>query len=135
MQPHRQWPIFVYGTLRPGGKNYPRFLQGRTLRETPATVRARLYFVADLGYSYIVPEPGTVHGELMEISPEFYNLTLRQLDALEEYDPGNESGSVYLRRRATVGLEDGRQTEAWIYFWNLPQVKGELIPSGDFRKR
>ncbi|MFA7536830.1 MAG: gamma-glutamylcyclotransferase family protein [Desulfuromonadales bacterium] len=126
-------PVFVYGTLRPGGKNYPRYLQGTTAREEEATVAGELYFVADGGYPYLSPGEGTVRGELMEILPSLYRRTLRRLDALEDYDPTDEAGSLYLRRRATVRTAQGECREAWVYYWNCPTICGEKIPDGDFR--
>jgi gamma-glutamylcyclotransferase (GGCT)/AIG2-like uncharacterized protein YtfP len=128
-------PVFVYGTLRPGEKNYPVCLAGRTVEEVAATAEGQLYFVADGGYPYVEPGPGTVAGELIYLEPRHYAQTLRGLDALEEYDPDNESHSVYLRRRTTVTLVDGSRTTAWIYYWNCPQIVGIRIASGDFRKR
>ncbi|WP_305043258.1 gamma-glutamylcyclotransferase family protein [Geoalkalibacter sp.] len=130
-----QLPIFVYGTLRPGEKNYRAYLGGRTLAEIPASVRGELYFVEDGGYPYLVDGAGRVEGELVILVPEDYAQTLEMLDALEEYDPNNEAASVYLRRQGRVRLTDGTETDAWTYYWNCPQVVGRKIPSGDFRKR
>lgn len=127
-------PVFVYGTLRPGGKNYPRYLEGRTVREMPATAEGELFFVAEGGYPYVVPGTGEVQGELVEIDPALYGETLRDLDGLEEYDPKDEAGSVYLRRRTSVRLADGKVAEAWIYYWNGLE-EGVRIGSGDFRRR
>ncbi len=128
-------PIFVYGTLRPGEKNYGRFLQGRTRRETPATVAGRLFFVSDGGYPYLEPGTGRVFGEVVELDSDGYAETLRALDGLEEYDSTNEADSVYLRRQTTATLADGRQLRVWCYYWNLPQLRGVRILSGDFRDR
>jgi gamma-glutamylcyclotransferase (GGCT)/AIG2-like uncharacterized protein YtfP len=123
-------PVFVYGTLRPGQKNYRQYLQGRTLREEPALCRGRLYFVEEGGYPYLTPEAGEVRGELMTLLPETYAQTLAGLDELEEYCPRNEAGSVYLRRMTAVSVE-GKQVRAWTYYWNRP-VTGVLVVSGDF---
>ena len=86
-------PVFVYGTLRYGEKNYPRYLAGRTTAELPGTVAGELFFVVDGGYPYLAPGKGWVHGELMELEPQHYTATLSNLDALEEYDPQNEQHS------------------------------------------
>ncbi len=125
-------PVFVYGTLSPGLKNYPRFLQGRTLQEIPARVRGRLYFVSDGGYPYVLPEEGEVVGSLVELDPAQYDQTLASLDLLEEYDPQDEAQSIYLRRLTDVFLADGSCRPAWIYYWNELQVVGELVEGGDF---
>jgi gamma-glutamylcyclotransferase (GGCT)/AIG2-like uncharacterized protein YtfP len=130
-------PVFVYGTLRRGEKNYARYLQGRTLREVSATVAGGLYFAAEGGYPYLLAEGGgeMVVGELMYLDPVCYGETLRSLDLLEEYDCVDEAGSVYLRRRGTVIVEGGKTTTAWIYYWNGPGAAGRRIIGGDFRKR
>jgi gamma-glutamylcyclotransferase (GGCT)/AIG2-like uncharacterized protein YtfP len=131
----RRLPVFVYGTLRPGEKNFSRYLQGSSLRQAPATIAGELFYVADGGYPYLLPGPGRVQGELIDIDPSSYSEVLRRLDALEEYDPANEAGSVYLRRPAAVRLEDGTIAEAWVYYWNCPDIGGEKIVSGDFRRQ
>ena len=35
----RQYPVFVYGTLRHGQGNYRRLLEGRTVRELPCIAK------------------------------------------------------------------------------------------------
>lgn len=126
-----QLPVFVYGTLRAGQKNYRRYLQGKTVREAPASCAGRLYVLPEEGYPYLLPGAGRVWGELIFLAPECYQRTLRRLDALEEYDPGREAASVYLRRRATVRVANGEEYQAWVYYWNRSAL-GELIVSGDF---
>lgn len=128
-------PVFVYGTLRPGQKNYPRYLQGRTLREHSATVCGRLYLVDDGGYPYLTSGNGRVFGEVVELRPEHYREALRELDELEEYDPRDEEHSVYLRRKTEATLEDGERLTAWVYYWNCPEISGRRIRSGDFTRR
>lgn len=126
-------PVFVYGTLRPGEKNHPAYLAGRTLAELPASISGQLYFVADGGYPYVIEGEGRVWGELIRIAPAHYTTTLKALDALEEYDPANEKDSVYVRRAALVRLADGSEERAWVYYWNCAQVVGRRIAGGDFK--
>lgn len=126
-------PVFVYGTLRPGEKNYPDFLQGKTLQELPGQIPGRLYFVRSGGYPYLAPDKGWVKGEVVFLKPERYAEVLHDLDRLEEYDPHDETASVYLRRPATAVLHDGRRLEVWAYYWNEPRITGEPVPDGDFR--
>jgi gamma-glutamylcyclotransferase (GGCT)/AIG2-like uncharacterized protein YtfP len=124
-------PVFVYGTLRPGQKNYARHLQGKTVREAPASCAGLLFVLPEEGYPYLLPGRGTVQGELLFLAPAIYEQTLRRLDVLEEYDPGSEATSAYLRRRATVRLAGGEEYQAWVYYWNRSPA-GELVVSGDF---
>jgi gamma-glutamylcyclotransferase (GGCT)/AIG2-like uncharacterized protein YtfP len=131
---HReQLPVFVYGTLRPGQKNYRRYLQGRTSREEPALCRGRLYFIAEGGYPYLTPEEGDVRGELLTLHPATYQQTLAALDDLEEYSAQDEAGSLYLRRIATVRA-GVREVPAWVYYWH-GTTSGVRIESGDFEDR
>lgn len=127
-------PVFVYGTLRRGQKNYPSYLAGRTLAEYRASTEGRLFFLEEAAeglYPYLCPGNGRVVGELMVIDPGRYAATLERLDRLEDYLPGDEGTSLYLRRAAPVRLDDGTVRTAWIYYWNGPQV-GTPIPGGDF---
>jgi len=131
----RALPVFVYGTLRRGEKNYAEYLAGCTVREEPATAKGRLFYVADGGYPYLERGPGTVTGELIHLDPECYRKTLQRLDELEEYDPSDEANSVYLRRETAVSLVDGTLVTAWAYYWNSPQIVGIPIADGNFRSR
>lgn len=135
MTAEERLPVFVYGTLRPGEKNYAHYLAGRTVREAPATAAGRLYYVAEGGYPYLVPGDGRVAGELVFLDPALYDETLRGLDELEEYLPGDEAHSVYLRRPAIVSLAGDGRVRAWIYYWNSPDITGTPIAGGDFRNR
>jgi gamma-glutamylcyclotransferase (GGCT)/AIG2-like uncharacterized protein YtfP len=128
-------PVFVYGTLRPGEKNYLHYLAGRTVDEVSAMAEGQLYFVADGGYPYVEPGPGLVSGELIYLDPQHYEETLQAVDELEEYNPDDEAHSAYLRRRTTVFLADGNPAAAWIYYWNCPSIAGIRISSGDFLNR
>jgi gamma-glutamylcyclotransferase (GGCT)/AIG2-like uncharacterized protein YtfP len=128
-----QRPIFVYGTLRRREKNHQAYLAGRYSRCRPATVRGHLFFEPRQGYPYLLAGDGIVRGELFDLKPESYTETLARLDALEEYDPHDEAGSVYLRRLAEASLEDGSRCECWTYYWNGPSDVGRPVPGDDFQ--
>jgi gamma-glutamylcyclotransferase (GGCT)/AIG2-like uncharacterized protein YtfP len=133
--PLHQLPVFVYGTLRPGQNNYLQLLVGKTLREVSATFQGRLYYVTNGDYPYLEPGEGTVTGAVLTLAAPHYETTLMELDQLEEYNPQDLSGSVYLRRKAWVNLAEGKQTKAWTYFWNCLEIRGVWIASGDFLNR
>ncbi len=128
-------PVFVYGTLRPGEKNFARYLGGRCVRILPATTNGALYFVRNEGYPYLTDEAGTVRGDLIFLAPSRYHETLRRLDQLEEYRPQDPENSVYLRKPVTAITADGKARIAWTYFWNLADLRGERILGGDFCNR
>ncbi len=126
-------PVFVYGTLRRGQKNYGRFLEGRTCREIEAEAPGILFYETDGGHPYVIPGEGKVAGELMFLASDTYAETLEQLDALENYDPNREEESLYIRRRCLVFPRSGGVITAWMYFWNRqPEIRGRRITSGDF---
>lgn len=131
-------PFFVYGTLKPGGSNYKRFLAGRTATETPAYLeRAALY---DYGpYPFLVVAPDIARAEervcgmLMRLRPEVYGAALAQLDDLEQYDP-THADSMYLRIACSVQTDAGavacwvyvagRKAEAAIRAGQMPKIEG-----------
>ena len=123
--------IFVYGTLRRGEKNHRTYLAGRYRSWAPATLSGRLFFEPEQGYPYLLPGTETVHGELYELDPATAPATLQQLDLLEDYDPQHAAASLYLRRRATARLADGKGVRVWVYYWNGAEI-GRPVAGGDF---
>jgi gamma-glutamylcyclotransferase (GGCT)/AIG2-like uncharacterized protein YtfP len=107
-------PVFVYGTLRAGQDNWRR-------------------------YAYVTDAPGyQVIGELMLIRPECYAPVMQDLDRLEDYDPDDLEGSLYVRvQREVLVIESvPRPRRAWIYHLN-PRQRGmfseaDLVPHGDW---
>lgn len=99
--------VYVYGTLRPGG---------RILHRIPGVMY-------DLG-SY----PGVVRQPLSHLS--FFaekirvdKFRLSRLDQYEGYDENDKNGSLYLR----VPYLDG-----WLYVYNQPLQGYEIVKSGDW---
>ncbi|MFF8091927.1 gamma-glutamylcyclotransferase family protein [Streptomyces sp. NPDC016675] len=123
-------PFFVYGTLRPGGRNHGLFLRGRTLAEEPARLPGALLY-AGPGYPYAVEDDaaGVVGGELVTARPEAYGELLAALDRLEEYVPG-EPHNLYDRVARTVVRDaDGAPVRAWVYV-AAPAVAARLRALG-----
>jgi gamma-glutamylcyclotransferase (GGCT)/AIG2-like uncharacterized protein YtfP len=58
---------------------------------------------------------------------------LSRLDREEWYDPADEAGSLYVRRRVPVHVDGGACREAWVYVYKGPPGRGPRIPSGDWR--
>lgn len=131
-EPEALLPVFVYGTLCHGQKNHAAYLAGRYLSRQPATTQGRLYFEPKGGYPFLLPGDGRVRGELYLLAPNTYQDTLFRLDTLEEYDPGDEIHSVYLRRAVAVTPAAGTACQAWAYFWNGPAGAALHLPGGDF---
>src|SRR6478672_11652586 len=78
----RQHAVFVYGTLRPGQRNYERLLAGRTVQESPSIAR-RLALYGHR-FPYAVPQSGArTVGDLITIKLNLYRDVLTDLDQLE----------------------------------------------------
>ena len=124
--------IAVYGTLRRGERNHE--LLGGSEMLGRGTIAGRILEMPRGGerpYGY----PAFIPGGDGRVVVEVYRLPdaalLSRLDELEAYDPRDEAGSEYLRRRLPV--LDGPVPEAWVYpvAGTLP-AGAEPIPSGDW---
>ena len=136
-------PFFVYGTLKRGEPNYQRLLQERTVAEEAATLTPAALYTAG-PYPFLVTAPdvlptpaAVVFGQLMTVHPALYEQTLRELDELEEYVPGDPH-SMYLREMMQV-LVGTQLRQAWVYIAG-PQIEAsirqgrlELIHGGNWR--
>lgn len=63
-----------------------------------------------------------IRGEVIRINNPKKVMAL--LDEYEGYDPKKAKTSEYLREKEQVKLEDGKEVEAWVYWYNLP-VEGK----------
>jgi gamma-glutamylcyclotransferase (GGCT)/AIG2-like uncharacterized protein YtfP len=126
--------VFVYGTLMQGESRSGLILAARPLRIVPARTPGRLVDLGD--YPGLIPARRGgqwVFGEFAEF-PAGESL-LAQLDFVEEYSPGEEARSLYLRRSVPVVLDDETESWAWAYVYNRPYDPRSIIRSGDWRHR
>jgi gamma-glutamylcyclotransferase (GGCT)/AIG2-like uncharacterized protein YtfP len=134
IEPTPNHPLFVYGTLLPGERNYSWFLAGRTETETQARARGELWLVESEDYPYLVPGEGEVHGCLVTIQKTEFTRIIQAIDRLEDYDPRQPRQSLYLRRLIQV-VNHTVETRAWAYVWNRRERPGFRLESGDFSTR
>lgn len=136
-----QLPFFVYGTLRPGGVSYQRYLAGATCEETAALLGGAALFspgpfpflttAADL-----VAATEVVRGDLIVVEPARYAATLTALDHLEGFVPGRAT-NLYERIALEVATADGAR-RAWVYVAAeralrlIKQGRMRRIDSGDW---
>ena len=113
--------VFVYGTLRQGGR-YHHLLEQATYLGTAKT--SPRYVLVDVGSYPAMLKNGTqvIHGEVYEVNAP----TLKELDVLE--------GVPELYTREQILLEDGSMV--WTYFM-VPHLAQDLpiIGSGDYFAR
>jgi gamma-glutamylcyclotransferase (GGCT)/AIG2-like uncharacterized protein YtfP len=122
--------IFFYGTLMAGFDRRRRAgIDDKLVYVGRAHIRGQLF---DLGiYPVAVPGPeGQVWGEVYRT--ESPREVLTALDDIEGYRADDPDKSLYARQLAQVVLPNGRADEAWVYFYNAPLGKAQLIPSGDY---
>ena len=122
--------VFFYGTLMAGFDRRRRAGIDRKLTYVGrGSIRAALF---DLGiYPAAVPAPDTdVWGELYAVSDAA--AVLSALDEIEGFQPAEPDQSLYIRGKVAVTLRDGRQEQAWVYFYNAPLGQAPRIASGDY---
>ncbi len=119
----------MYGTLRRGGVRALPSLFPEAQFLGFGMIRGWLYDFGDFPGLLFDPEGEAVIGEVYRIS----TAALKQIDAIEEWNPQAPQTSLYFRRWRAVELRDGGQVEAWVYECNpahLPCTK--RIPGGDW---
>ncbi|GHF06033.1 gamma-glutamylcyclotransferase [Streptomyces morookaense] len=136
-QDHRQLPVFVYGTLRPGQCNHDLFLRGRTTAVRPARLHGAVLYEGP-GYPYAVADPaGDVLGEIITLAPADYRHVLAALDVLENHMPGDPA-SLYDRVEREVRLTgSGEAVRAWVYLAadrvaRRLRASGTTVPGGSW---
>ncbi len=126
--------VFVYGTLKPGGRYWPEFCEGKVAQPIPARIRGKLYDL-HLGYPGLkLKGDGWVHGYVLTFGNQ--NDFLR-LDELEGYVPGRpEEQNEYIRLRVPVFSCHGQQIgEVWTYEITETTMAGcrsTFLPDGDW---
>lgn len=124
-----QLPLFVYGTLMPGERNWPLLEEHCTAHER-ATIEGWQLWHLDAGnYPAITPGDGAVEGALIQITEARWASVLATLDRLEDYTPEAPDRSLYLRERSRAILQDGSPRDVWLYVWN-PTRRAELEQGG-----
>lgn len=126
--------LFVYGTLSPN--HAPREVAGavRRLRSIgAATVKGRLYNFGEY--------PGAIldSSARRKISGQVFALpddqsVLKSLDDYEDYQPHDPQASLFVRKRATARLDDGRELRCWMYVYNRDPGDAPIISGGDYTK-
>jgi pyruvate carboxylase len=125
--------LFVYGTLMKGHRDDWQQRVGARLVGR-GRITGKLYRLGKF------PGAVTSAGNGSHIQGEVYHLSdasraLRILDEYEEFEPNSPKGSLFIRKRMSVEMEDGSSAEAWVYVYNRSVKKANLIRSGNFNKK
>ncbi|EDX84667.1 hypothetical protein S7335_2364 [Synechococcus sp. PCC 7335] len=132
--------VFVYGTLKPGGRFHVRFCGMYLTEAIPAMVKGRLYSFPRLGYPAMTVGNDWVKGSLLRFvqPPETCADILQGLDRLEGYSPNrSDFENEYLRCEMTAfDLAQQPLQTAWSYVMSEEGVRsrgGIYLPNGDWR--
>ena len=119
--------VFVYGTLRRGGRNDINRLQPAPEYVGMGEVRGVLYHIDWYpGLTLGGEEAVTVVGEVYRITPALEAV----LDAIEQIVPGADS--EYFKREVDIAVE-GRAIACLVYEVNPMRVRGrQVIGHGDW---
>lgn len=123
--------IFVYGTLKPKGKYYQIYCEGKTIEEVKCWTKGRL-FDLPLGYPAMIKGNDQVFGYLLSFA-SFQDL--EKLDELEGYsgEPNSPSNEYYREKIMVYNEANYPFDEAWTYFMTEEKVKalnGVFLSSG-----
>jgi gamma-glutamylcyclotransferase (GGCT)/AIG2-like uncharacterized protein YtfP len=125
--------LLTYGTLRRGVHNpMQEFLSNSAQWIGKAFFQGTLYYAN--GHPAAVSsseQEDQIVGDLFQFDTG--SDLLNELDRYEGYRPEKPSESLYVRKKRRVTLkESGEVREAWIYIFNQPVERAELIASGDY---
>jgi len=129
--------VFVYGSLKPGEKNYNRYCRGRVQAEQEAIVQGNLFDLPHLGYPAMTPGEGWVYGYLLSFGDADL---LAALDQLEDYEADRPlaENEYYREWIGVMGGDRQPLGAAWCYFM-LPEAVqargGVQVSSGRWSSR
>ena len=118
--------VFVYGTLKEGGRFGKRFDNYRLSSEKAKLVGFDLYNISGY-FPGIAKGEGTVFGELHEF--EKMDAVMGEMDIIEGFEEENPSESLFVRKVAKVETQNGEE-EAYIYVFNKPLKDYKKIEKG-----
>jgi gamma-glutamylcyclotransferase (GGCT)/AIG2-like uncharacterized protein YtfP len=124
--------LFLYGTLLPGQAPAELAEVISRLRPIgPGYIHGFLYDLGEYPGAVLAPPTGaTISGHVFELP--FDGDVLASLDEYEGFDPDNPEGSLFIRTKSLVTLQDGSQLECWVYLYNRDPKSAPLVVGGDY---
>lgn len=127
--------VFVYGSLKPGGKYFDRYCAPYVTKMQEAIVHAQLYDLP-MGYPAIVPGSDPVYGYVYTFEdPE----VLRLLDELEDYLPDRPIEQNEYQRKEIETFDLLMQPLGWVWVYEMTQEQvkrlgGVILPEGKWSR-
>ncbi|MGD0282101.1 MAG: gamma-glutamylcyclotransferase [Dissulfurispiraceae bacterium] len=113
--------VFIHGNMRSRGKDN-KFISGAILLGHAET-KSDFALVLIKGDPYVTKRPvSKIKGEVYSVDDNLLGL----IDRL------NKHKRITRRELVNVRLEDGHETEAWMYFYTEPLNNSVLVESGDY---
>ncbi|MEM0967257.1 MAG: gamma-glutamylcyclotransferase family protein [Verrucomicrobiota bacterium] len=128
--------VFVYGTLKPGGRYWPAYCEGKVATVRDASVNGRLYELS-VGYPALtLGGDERVEGCVLEF---LHADGLRGLDFLEGFNPlqPNAPGTEYTRCRTKALIGGEEASGIWTYVMSEERIQragGQWIVSGKWQE-
>jgi len=133
--------VFVYGTLKPGGRYHEEFCGCFTFRFEPAKIEGQLFTFPNLNYpGAIEVSDYWIEGILLQFV-ESPSQVLTKLDELEGFNPDRDPRlNEYYRKEVQVYEQKTERPleEAWCYFMDGGKIRkdcGIPIPTGPWEER
>lgn len=113
MSPHKNFPIFVYGTLMLGERNHVDILQKNLLHHKNAEIQGQLHYYEEKDFPALTVGTRKIEGQLFY----FDNLdtVMAFTHKLEGYIAPNHQGNMYHLELAEVETEDNELVQAFVY--------------------
>src|SRR5208283_2929261 len=113
--------VFIHGNMRSGGKDN-KFISG-------AELLGRAETESDFALVLIKGEPYVTKRPVSKIKGELYSVDDALLGLIDRL---NRHARTTRRELVNARLEDGRMTEAWVYFYTEPLNNSILVESGEY---
>lgn len=128
--------LFVYGSLRSGFKSFAfEYISRYFTFVSNGKVKGSLHDMGAYPAAKPTNEAQFIVGELYAINhQDEFSFAIAQLDDYEGVNCEDGEEPLFRRETTTVLLDDGKQTEAWVYWFNGNTDNKPIIESGDVLK-
>ena len=106
-------PIFVYGTLMVGERNYIDVLHKNLTHYEDAKVKGKLYYYKKEDYPALMKGEHWIDGQLFYVN-QLHDV-LKPLDQIEGYISDNHPNNMYDREVIEVITKTGKSQLAYVY--------------------